>query len=97
MQKEQIYDMMNGFLVEGALSMPEGIVIEDEFAEGKECCLLYEGVYQAKRNLCERLGEDEDRDVEAILSGMERIARLLSLKMYEYGRREAGAVTKEPC
>lgn len=97
MQKEQIYDMMNGFLVEGALSMPEGIVIEDEFAEGKECCLLYEGVYQAKQNLCERLGEDEDRDVEAILSGMERIARLLSLKMYEYGRREAEDVTKEPC
>ena len=97
MQKEQIYDMMNGFLVEEALFMPEGIVIEDEFAEGKECCLLYEGVYQAKQNLCERLGEDEDRDVEAILSGMERIARLLSLKMYEYGRREAEAVTKEPC
>ena len=97
MQKEQIYDMMNGFLVEGALSMPEGIVIEDEFAEGKECCLLYESVYQAKQNLCGWLGEDEDRDMEAILSGMERIARLLSLKMYEYGRREAGAVTKEQC
>ena len=97
MQKEQIYDMMNGFLVEGVLSMPEGIVIEDEFAEGKECCLLYEGVYQAKQNLCERLGEDEDRDVEAILSGMERVSRLLSLKMYEYGRQEARAVTKEPC
>jgi len=97
MQKKQIYDMMNGFLIEGALSMPEGIVIEDEFAEGKECCLLYEGVYQAGQNLCERLGEDEDRDVEAVLSGMERIARLLSLKMYEYGRREAGVVTKEPC
>lgn len=97
MQKEQIYDMMNGFLLVGALSMPEGIVIEDEFAEGKECCLLYEGVYQAKQNLCERLGADENRDVEAILSGMERIARLLSLKMYEYGRREAEAVPKEPC
>ncbi len=97
MQKEQIYDMMNGFLVEGALSMPEGTVIEDEFVKGKECCLLYEGVYQAKQNLCERLGEDEDRDVEAILSGMERIARLLSLKMYEYGRREERAVTKEQC
>ncbi len=92
MQKEQIYDKMNGFLTEETLSVPEGTVIEDEFAEGKECCLLYEGVYQAKQNLCERLGEDEDRDVEAILSGMERIARLLSMKMYEYGRREAGAV-----
>ena len=92
MQKEQIYDKMNGFLTEETLSVPEGTVIEDEFAEGKECCLLYEGVYKAGRNLCERLGEDEDSDVEAILNGMERIARLLSMKMYEYGRREAGAV-----
>ena len=94
MQKELIYDKMNGFLAEGMFSMPEGIGIEDEFAEGKECCLLYEGVYQAGRNLCERLGEDEDEDedVEIILNGMERITRLVSLKMYEYGRREAGAV-----
>ncbi len=91
MQKEQIYDKMNGFLTEETLSVPEGTVIEDEFAEGKECCLLYEGVYKAGRNPCERLGEDEDSDVEAILNGMERIARLLSMKMYEYGRQEAGA------
>ncbi len=89
MQKELVYDKMNGFLAEGMASIPEGI--EDEFAEGKECCLLYEGVYQAGRNLCERLGEDEDEDVETILNGMERITRLVSLKMYEYGRREAGA------
>ncbi len=91
MQKEQIYDKINGFLTEETLSVPEGTVIEDEFAEGKECCLLYEGVYKAGRNLCERLGEDEDSDVEAILNGMEKIARLLSMKMYEYGRQEAGA------
>ena len=72
-------------------SLQGGAAIEDEFAEGKECCLLYEGVYQAGQNLCERLGEDEDEDVETILNGMERITRLVSLKMYEYGRREAGA------
>lgn len=92
MQKEQIFEKMNGFLAEGSHSLPEQADIEDEFAEGKECCLLYEGVYQAGRNLCERLGEDEDSDVETILNGMERITRLVSLKMYEYGRREAGAV-----
>ena len=92
MQKELIYDKMNGFLTDGLPSLAEGTVVEDEFAEGKECCLLYEGVYQAGRNLCERLGEDEDSDVETILNGMERITRLVSLKMYEYGRREAGAV-----
>lgn len=91
MQKELIYDKMNGFLTEGMSFLQGGAAIEDEFAEGKECCLLYEGVYQAGRNLCERLGEDEDSDVETILNGMERITRLVSLKMYEYGRREAVA------
>ncbi len=35
MQKEQIYDKMNGFLTEETLSVPEGTVIEDEFAEGE--------------------------------------------------------------
>ena len=48
-------------------------------------------MYQAERNLCERLGEDEDEDVEAILNGMERIARVLAMKMYEYGRCGRGA------
>lgn len=91
MLKEQIFEKMNGFLTEGLLSLLEPCAIEDEFAEGKECCLLYEGVYQAGRNLCERLGEDEDSDVEIILNGMERINRLVSLRMYEYGRHEAVA------
>ena len=91
MQKEQIFEKMNGFLAEGSHSLSEQADIEDEFAEGKECCLLYEGVYQAERNLCERLGEDEDEDVEAILNGMERITKLLAMKMYEYGRCGRGA------
>ena len=87
MQKEQIFEKMNGFLAEGSHSLPEQAAIEDEFAEGKECCLLYEGVYQAGRNLCERMGEDE----ETILNGMERISKLLAMKMYEYGRCGRGA------
>lgn len=92
MQKELIYDKMNGFLTEGMYSLQEGATIEDEFAEVKERCLLYEGVYQAGRNLCERLGEDEDSDVETILNGMERISRPLSMKMYEYDGQERGDV-----
>ena len=53
------------------LSLPEGIAIEDEFVEGKECCLLYAGMHQAGRNLCERLGEDEDSDVEISIAKSE--------------------------
>ena len=86
MQKEQIFEKMNGFLAEGSHSLPEQADIEDEFAEGKECCILYEGIYQAERNLCERFGEDENEDVETILNGMEKITRILAMKMYEYGK-----------
>ena len=91
MQKEQIFEKMNGFLTEESLSLLEQVPVEDEFAEGKECCLLYEGVYRAGRNLCDRLGEDEDEDVETILNGMERITRILAMKMFEYGRHECEA------
>lgn len=93
MQKEHIFEKMNGFLAEGLLTLPEQHIIEDEFAEGKECCLLYEGIYQAERNLCERLGEDENEDVETILNGMERITRILAMKMYEYGKYGCTAKT----
>ena len=86
MLKEQIFEKMNGFLTEGLLLLPEQYTIEDEFAEGKECCILYEGIYQAERNLCERLGEDENEDVETILNSMEKITRILAMKMYEYGK-----------
>ena len=88
MLKEQIFDKMNGFLTEGLLSLLEPCAIEDEFAEGKECCLLYEVIYRAERNLCERFGEDENEDVETILNSMEKIARILAMKMYEYGKNE---------
>lgn len=37
MQKELIYDKMNGFLTEGMSFLQGGAAIEDEFAEGKEC------------------------------------------------------------
>lgn len=93
MKKERIYEKMNGFLSQEAAAMPELAGVEDEFAEGKECGRIYEDVYRAKQNLCERLGKDEDGDVETILSGMERIARLLSLKMYDYGRKGCGLET----
>lgn len=54
MQKEQIFEKMNGFLTEELLMLPEQNVIGDEFAEGKECCLLYEGIYQAERAISNR-------------------------------------------
>ena len=36
MQKELIYDKMNGFLVDEMLSLPLQAAVEDEFAEDNE-------------------------------------------------------------
>ena len=88
MQKELIYEQMNGFLEEDTSLIPKEITIEDEFAEGKECSQLYEKAYHAKQNLCKKLGKEEDNDIEILISSMENIARLLSMKMYEYGKNE---------
>lgn len=46
MLKELIYDKINGFLADGIYFMSEGTFIEDGFAKGKECCVLYESVYR---------------------------------------------------
>lgn len=88
MQKELIYEQMNGFLEEDTFLIPKEITIENEFAEGTECSQLYERAYLAKQNLCRRLGKDEDDDIEILISSMENIARLLSMKMYEYGKND---------
>lgn len=90
MQKELIYEKMNGFLEGEIFSISKKLAIEDEFAEGKECSRLYESAYLAKQNLCRRLGKDEDKDLEILISSMENIAKLLSMKMYEYGKNEQG-------
>lgn len=87
MLKEQIFEKMNGFLVEGIPVSKEAAEIADEFSAEKECGHLYDEVYEAKRRVCMRLGKEEDRDIEDMLSGMEKITRVISMKMYECGRK----------
>lgn len=80
MTKEQIYEYMTIRLV---TPNPE---IPCEFDEGKPCDLLYEEVCEARASIAERTGLDlEDRDLLAMVEGMEEIAKELALKMYEYG------------
>lgn len=92
MQKDIIYDVMNGHLTEDAFSMHQDVAVADEFADGKECARLYEEVYRAKLELCRRLGETENREIEIIIRNMERISRVLAIRMYEYGRGASESV-----
>ena len=49
------------------------------------CSKANENVYYANQRLCERLGKEEDEDVECIISNLLNIGEYLSLKMYDYG------------
>lgn len=83
--KEEIYNMMNGQLAGMKTLQIGGFLVEDEFAEGKECGELYAKIYAANRRLCRRLKTEEDTDVESIVNNMFRITKILALKMYDCG------------
>lgn len=92
MTKEQIYERMT---VEFVTPDPE---IPYEFEDGQPCDLLYGKVCDARMRISERTGIDfEDRDLLAMVEGMEEIGKILALKMYEYGVRFGGNPGDTPC
>lgn len=68
----------------GELIIPcEGVT--DEYAPGSYCDRLYSEAWEARSRLCERLGVDEDADLEAIFDSFCDITAYLCHRMYEYG------------
>ena len=63
------------------------LVIENMFDRGEICSELYNDVYEANICLCDRLGVQEDADVELIINSLLRISRLLGRKMFQYGMK----------
>lgn len=61
--------------------------VEDEFAEGTRCEGLYREIFDANMRLCERLGVEEDTDVETMINHFFSMNRELCMKMYECGVR----------
>ena len=77
MTKQEIYNQMIGAVYN----------VENEFADGKPCSELYGRVNDARLRLAERTGIDfEDRDVMEIVESLEEIAKIGSLKMFDYGK-----------
>ena len=77
----KVYDLLTGEEVPVA-GLP---VVENMFADGRTCEELYTAVYEANLRLCERLGMQEDPDVELIINSLLHISRLVGLKMFQYG------------
>lgn len=75
--------------------IPEAAVpgVENAFKEGLPCRILLDELGQAHWRLLERFGQqDEDQDLEIILSNYERIQQLLCLQMFRLGWKWANNV-----
>ena len=80
---DKIYELLTG----ECSPRPNDPVVENMFAEGRTCEELYNNVYEANLRLCERLGVQEDADVELIIKSLLRISKLLGRKMFHYGAK----------
>jgi hypothetical protein len=84
-RKERIFGLMNGWYNMNGAFIPESNMVVNEFADGKTCATLYQEVFDANRRLCDRLGEDEDKDIELMINNMQDITKILAMKMFDYG------------
>lgn len=86
MDAEKIYLSMLGELVQPLPGVPNA------FAPGQLCSRLYAEIYKCKCRLLDRLGEDENPDLECIIDNFFEINRELCLQMYclvaEHAARE---------
>ena len=86
--KTMVYELMNGFLTEDEAATNKALGVHNEFEEGK----LYEfseRLYRAKDRIYDKLGVDDDPDIEIMLECFEKITEGLCYKMYDYGRQFA--------
>ena len=83
MDVDLIYLSMMGELVQPLDGIPNA------FATGQPCHMLYQKIYAARCRLCDRLGVEEDADLESILDCFFEINRELCLRMYHLGTEHA--------
>lgn len=83
--KERLYEIMNGYFHSVRDWFPADEIVKNEFEEDSFCSKLYKEVYDANRRICSRLGVEEDKDVETIISGLLEIGKYQCFKMYDYG------------
>ena len=82
---ENVYEAVLGVYADEGDYVIQNVRIQNECEEGKPCSKAYTRVYESNRRLCERLGVDEDPDVEMIIDSMFAITRAVGEKMFEYG------------
>ncbi|MCD8160594.1 MAG: hypothetical protein LUE61_05325 [Clostridiales bacterium] len=81
-----VYELATGSINLEEYPVEESQYVYNQYAEGQPCEKLYNQVYTLKVKISERLGEDENKDVENLIDALQEIERILCMKMYEYGR-----------
>lgn len=88
--KETVYELLNGFWELDLCTMPNKELVANKFADGSECSRLYDEVYAANVRICQRLGVEEDKDVELIINNLLEMGKQIAEKMYDYGVQFSG-------
>ena len=83
--KETIYEILIGESLQELHQNGIAMQIENLFEKNSECDKLYEAVYEANRTVCAKLGVEESKEIETILWNLDKIQRIIAMKMYDYG------------
>ena len=84
-----LYERLNGFIMEESDGIP------DLFADGSECGTLYGKAYDARVRLSlliDGTADGENTDTMIIVRAYEKIAEVLSERLYKYGYEDGKAV-----
>ena len=85
MNQEKINDVYETLIgVRGKNHRVPGV--ENAFLPGTYCAQQYAHLNACRQRLWDRLGCEDDQDLEEILCAMESIQRELCFKMFQYGR-----------
>ena len=84
-KKKTIYNLMMGVYDNKQLPKDAALYVQDVMAPGTVCEELYAKVYEANKRVCDKLGVEEDADIEIIINSLLQISEQASLQMYDYG------------
>lgn len=82
--KTMIYNLMNGLWEEDLYPVEESKLVRNEFLSG-EMSQWSEDLYEAKDRVYDKLGVNDDPDIERMLDRFEKITERLCYRMYDYG------------
>ncbi len=78
---DQIYSSLLGVANE-ASAIPW---VENAFAPGSPCFDAYEAIWDARLRLYDRLGQEDDEDIQIIVDSFYDVQEELCRKMFQYG------------